>query len=289
MTILVCRVAWMPFYRSKKEEASGGGSYVEEGNVPYEALNFLPVKGEYFGYVSVRGNININKLGAKSDDEKISGVLVVFCASDPKSGDFLVIGWYKNATVYRKWIKRPGEKNPRYVRFTSTEAVIVEESLREFLMPGSRDNPREPFGGIGQVPIWYGLNQQSAKGFRDSLGKYIQGERINNQPEKTVIESKKRSLSKKLERRGSNRKFIHKKGFKCEACKWSIEEDEQEIWGSSFELHHLVPFSELKENEKHSVSPDDFAVLCASCHRAIHCSNYISAVSRFAKEYIGSV
>ena len=278
----------MPFYRSEKEVAYGGGSYVvNEGKVPYEALNFLPVKGEYFGYVAVpkSGKLNINKLGAQPDDEKIGGVLVVFCASDPKTGDFLVTGSYKNATVYRKWIKRPDENKHRYVRFTSTEAVIVEESLREFLMPRSNDTPREPFGGIGTGNIWYGLNQKSAQGFRDSIEKYMQGESINNQPDETVTQSKKRSHSQHLERRGSNRKFIHKKGFKCEACEWSIEEDEQEIWGSSFELHHLVPFSELKENEKLSVSPEDFAVLCASCHRAIHRSCYVSNVSRFAKEY----
>ena len=89
-----------------------------------------------------------------------------------------------------------------------------------------------------------------------------------------------------MERRGANRQFIKSKGYRCEACEWSIEEDEQEVWGSSFELHHLAPFYELKENETRVVRIEDFAVLCASCHRAIHRTEYVPDVEGFAAAYI---
>ena len=89
-------------------------------------------------------------------------------------------------------------------------------------------------------------------------------------PEEVVVESRKRRISERLERRGTYRQFIKRKGYWCEACGWSIEEDEEDVWASSFELHHLTPFSELKEGGSWVVSMEDFAVLCASCHRAIH-------------------
>ena len=36
MTILVCRVAWMPRYQSDEETAVGGGAF-DQGNVPQRA------------------------------------------------------------------------------------------------------------------------------------------------------------------------------------------------------------------------------------------------------------
>ena len=49
MAILVCRVAWMPGYRSDEEQAIGGGGYVVAGNVPHESRNFLPIGDTYMG------------------------------------------------------------------------------------------------------------------------------------------------------------------------------------------------------------------------------------------------
>ena len=57
------------------------------------------------------------------------------------------------------------------------------------------------------------------------------------------------------------RQFIRIKGYRCEACDWSIAEDEREVWGSSFELHHLVPIHKLQENETRVLGIEDFAVL----------------------------
>ena len=89
MTILVCRVAWMPRYQSDDEEAVGGGRFVDQGNVPHESLNFLPVGDTYYGFVENRGQqMRLERLGAKPGDDIVTGVLVVFCAEEPESGDF---------------------------------------------------------------------------------------------------------------------------------------------------------------------------------------------------------
>ena len=64
MEVLICRVAWMPYYRSNEELAVGGGAHVNKGKLPHESLNFLPVDDTYYGYVKYKGNkLGIEKLG----------------------------------------------------------------------------------------------------------------------------------------------------------------------------------------------------------------------------------
>ncbi len=296
MAILICRVAWMPGYQSDNEPAKGGGSYVNEGNVPHESRNFLPVGDTYYGYVKNRGKININRLGAQNGDESISGVSVVFCAEEPKSGAFLVIGWYSDATVYREPIERP-EQDPlgRQVYFKAAEATPIGKAERCFPIPRVQD--RGPFGGVGQRNIWYGLNAAAprwnaqAETFRQSLFAYMETPSLWRPTSPPVVESRKRWFSEHLKREGEYRPFIRIKGYQCEACEWKIEEEEVAVWGSSFELHHLKPVAELKEGASREVRPKDFAVLCASCHRAIHRADNVhdvnvADVAVFARDYL---
>lgn len=293
MGILVCRVAWMPYYRSDEESAVGGGGFVDEGNVPHESLNFLPVDGTYYGYVRYRGQqLRIERLGGGRGDDTVGGVLVVFCAEHPESGDFLVVGWYNDATAHRHGTQRP---NPaRWVSFTTDDATLVAESERCFRIPRARENPPSHIGGIGQVNIWYGLNNAAAQNdqevqvFRGRLLAYVDefDTSQDQTPEDVAIEWRQRRLSERLERRGNNRRFIDCKGYRCEACNWSIDVSERDVWGSSFELHHLIPVRELRENETREVRAEDFAVLCASCHRAIHRTEFVSDVAGFAEAYL---
>ena len=286
MAILVCRVAWMPRYQSDLEEAVGGGSHVDQGNLPHESLNFLPVGDTYYGFVENRGQaIRLERLGGKPGAETVPGVLVVFCAEEPESGEFLVTGWYSDATVHRHPIERPGDNLGRSVNFTAREGKLVAASERCFRIPRAQDNPPSGIGGIGQRDIWYGLNEEGTKEFRECLGEYIHARALTRTPQEAV-ESRQRRLSERLERRGAYRQFIKIKGYRCEACDWSVDEDEREVWGSSFELHHLAPVHKLRENEARVVRIEDFAVLCASCHRAIHRTEFTSDVAGFADAYV---
>ncbi len=289
MMILVCRVAWMPGYQSGDETAAGGGSYVDEGNEPHEALNFLPVGDTYYGFVENRGEqIKLEKLGGKPVDKTIGGVSIVFGAVDPKYREFLVTGWYSGATVHRYPVKRPEDPLQRRAYFKATDATLIGETERCFGIPRAQDKPPSGFGGIGQRHIWYGLNDKPATKFRESLIEYMVARTLRQTPEEAVVESRKRRISERLERKGTHRHFIRTMGYQCEACERSIEEGEQDVWGSTFELHHLTPFSELAEDESRVVRIEDFAVLCASCHRAIHRTDCVSDVERFAKTYVRS-
>ena len=286
MPILICRVAWMPSYQSDDELAIGGGSYVDEGNLPHESLNFLPIADTYYGFVQNRGQqVRLENLGAQPEDETTSGVLVVFCAVNPESTEFQVTGWYSDATVHRHSIERPGDTLRRRVHFTSTSARLIQTSTRCFKIPRAQDNPSSPIGGLGNRNIWYGLNEERAADFREMLGAYIGAPNLTQTPQE-VVESRKRRISERLERQGAYRQFIRSMGYRCEACEWFIEEDQQEVWGSSFELHHLTPFRELRVNETRVVTVEEFAVLCASCHRAIHRTDFVSDVKAFAALHI---
>ena len=283
MTILVCRVAWMPRYQSDEETAVGGGKFVDQGNVPHESLNFLPVGDTYYGFVENGGReIELNNLGGNPGDETVTGVLVVFCAKEPETGRLLVTGWYRHATVYRQPIKRPDDNYDRKVSFTANGATLVAEIERCFPIPQAR--PGRP-GGIGQNQFWYGLNEESAREVRELLYAYVGAPDLTWTPEEAV-ESRQRRVSERLERHGAYRQFINVKGYRCEACDWSIDEYEREVWGSSFELHHLAPVHELQENVTRVVRIEDFAVLCASCHRAIHRTEFVSDVAGFAEVYL---
>ena len=100
MAILVCRVVWMPCCRSDDETTIGGGSYVDERHVCHVSLNFLPIGDTYYGFVKNRGQqIRLERLGRGPGDHSVSGVLIVFCAAESASNEFLVTGWYPDATV----------------------------------------------------------------------------------------------------------------------------------------------------------------------------------------------
>ena len=287
MAILICRVAWMPGYQSDDEPAFGGGSFVDKGNVPHESLNFLPIGETYYGFVENGGkDLAIERLGARKADATVAGVSVVFCATERDTQEFLVTGWYADATVHRSPIERPGYEGERDAYFTATEATLIPECERCFSIPRARGYSRSPFGGIGMGAIWYGLNRTRATEFRESLERYMATLSTTQTPDEAVVESRKRRISERLERQGRYRHFIAKKGYRCEACGWAIDKREEAVWGASFELHHLTPFSSLKEGDSRKVRIEDFAVLCATCHRAIHRTDCVDDVIEFRQSHV---
>ena len=193
MAILVCRSDWMNVYRGVTDDDPNPD--LDNG----ECWNFLEMPDGYcYGYAEIQnfGNLNISRLGARDQYKKINGVLVVFAATNPDDGRFVVVGWYTNATVFRETFRigdlgfcRPGRNGGvinTWVRFKTNDATLISAADRRFQMPGSRDpQPNGGFGGIGQTGVWYGLNdqemtklspeaQQAGKQFRKRLIEYIE-------------------------------------------------------------------------------------------------------------------
>ena len=59
-------------------------------------------------------------------------------------------------------------------------------------------------------------------------------------------------------------------GYRCMCCGINLSDIYGKLGNKYIELHHLIPYSELGENETRILKPDDFVVLCPNCHRMIH-------------------
>lgn len=117
--IIFARVASMKYYKgiTKEDKPYGGGSYVSDTGMAHECYNFKPELDEKdgneycLGFAMLNGvlgmdaELHLEKMNGcekMQNEESIEGVTVVFCASSPNSKTMRVVGFYKNATVYRK-------------------------------------------------------------------------------------------------------------------------------------------------------------------------------------------
>lgn len=280
----------METYASEHEPRFSNQGYIKDGNTPYESLTFYPDEaGVFYGYVPIRGdakgmsgNILIENLGAQKIDASIDDITVVFVAQKPNGKGLFVIGYYQSATVFRESIQR-GERSEgvgSIIRMTSKNATLIPVDDRCFEIPRGKN-------GMGQSNLWYGLTQEKNPTLYSDFKNYIDDP--NTLPAKQATIRERRSWHYRLERQSNVRHFIHEKGYQCEACDWSIDEKDYDVWGSSFELHHLTPFSKLREDEERLVQSSDFAVLCASCHRAVHRTEFVSDIEGFKRNHCKSV
>jgi len=92
---------------------------------------------------------------------------------------------------------------------------------------------------------------------------------------------------KRIER---NRKLAEKAkrihGYACQACGFNFEKQYGEIGCEFIEAHHLKPLQTLKGQVVTLDPKNDFAVLCANCHRMIHKSEFVDRVEAFREKYV---
>jgi hypothetical protein len=117
MPLIFCNISWMSEYQGHRrvdhpeDHPQRGGSWVLEHGTAHECCNFLPDdKGVVYGYVETwrgRGDeegydtqIKIENLGANIEDPFIDNIDVVWIATH-ENGGRRVVGWYKDARVYR--------------------------------------------------------------------------------------------------------------------------------------------------------------------------------------------
>ncbi len=107
--MILFHIEWMVRYEGLDEKVLNPGfEWVQKGGEPHEAFNFRVEKdGRCYGFVQVPKNksINIDRLGMPMEDEDgnefVDGVTAVWVARHPKKGGLRVVGWYRNARVYR--------------------------------------------------------------------------------------------------------------------------------------------------------------------------------------------
>jgi hypothetical protein len=202
MPILFCNVGWMERYQGLHvgDQISRGGAYVKKEGRGHEICNFSHDKNILYGYVQPPGEqININRIGASSDDYSIDGVTVVWTAGPPGGGT-TIIGWYKNATVFRnyqKFKKVPAAQSQNGIDGYWIKAPLADAKL---LLVDARifEIPRAVKGGIGQSNVWYADKPESASlvekvraMIEDGRAPYISGQkrgRSQDQEKKAKVE-----------------------------------------------------------------------------------------------------
>jgi 5-methylcytosine-specific restriction protein A len=94
-------------------------------------------------------------------------------------------------------------------------------------------------------------------------------------------------LHKRVERNSKLVSEVKKlKEAKCEACGMDFAKKYGLIGVGYIEAHHLKPVSTLEKMRTELDPENDFAVLCANCHRMIHRSEHVGDVAAFRKNHL---
>lgn len=182
--VLFCNIAYMKYYDGDiiNDQPVNGGEYVAKNGDALEKYNFHPENdGYYYGFVETKytdgyenakspKQIHIEKIDSSyKGEDLIDNVTVVFCAKSNREGKTVVVGWYKNATVYKE---RQNDINRQYnIKAKVEDCFLVPEYNRQFVVP--RATKSENGIGFGQANIWFAAGNQEAKQFATKVIDYI--------------------------------------------------------------------------------------------------------------------
>jgi hypothetical protein len=162
--VLFTRIGWMKRYRGPAVDDARpieGGAYTES-ELGYEAFNFLPIRGRLYGFFeppSPLRSLNLERIEPGFPGDTLTGVHVVFTATHPTLGGQRIVGWYRNATVYRNEQPSSDDERQRFeylASASSDDGVLVEETQRTFPVPAGK-------GGFGQANVCYALEDDGTK------------------------------------------------------------------------------------------------------------------------------
>jgi len=178
--VVFFNVTWMKWYKgvTPHDVPEHGGSYIENHGYGAEVFNFQPFKGWMYGFVEAgwrpKCRIRIERLGALKRGQSVQGILVVWVARSPHTRCTQVVGWYKNATVYRERQKTPkgsnrilpnGDEVPYFAEADEHDCYLIPAGDRSFTIPRGGQ-------GLGQKNIWYAESQLGSK-TKDLVIEYI--------------------------------------------------------------------------------------------------------------------
>ena len=308
--ILFCNIAYMKYYDidEHNEIPVNGGAYVKDTKDALEKYNFhfcndgfirgfveTKYVNGYKGEDSRPKELHIEKInGSHKNKDEINNVMVVFCAKNPDKAinTSVIIGWYKNATVYRN---RKTYVERQYNIITKQEnSFLLPESLRTFKIP--RASKSNNYLGFGQANVWY-ANKEEHINFVKKVINYIENQQNNHENDEediklnlnlsnSKINNKEFEYSNTLvkkadpistqsgyvykrERQTAVNALIHAK-FKCEI------DSEHKLFNRKSdglpytEAHHLIPMKKQDLFEYSLDIEENIVSLCSHCHNEIH-------------------
>lgn len=234
--MIFLRTAWMKRYEgvTKVDLPSGAGSYVTENQDGGEVCNFLPIGGYYYGFARIQmgRSLRLERLGASPDQDFLERVTVVLFAKNPSTGGEFIVGFYKNATLYRNVQDLPASKrlgHPYYlVKARLSYGRLIDEEERIFELP--KDGP-------GQTNAWY-IEEYHDSSYLNRVRQYLQDPDAYRRPDQGKVDAKSAwqkdaELRREIEyaamdavevyfnKRGFNIRYVHldKVGWDLEAKK----------------------------------------------------------------------
>jgi 5-methylcytosine-specific restriction protein A len=160
--LLFLNVGWMSKYQGlNRDTITGGGAYISSHGFGHELLNFKPFRGRMYGFGRVpHSSIKIEKLGAQPGALAADGVLVIWVAASR------IVGWYNNATVFRR-VQAPPKGSARFYQGDPMGYNIMANACDcQLLLPDARlfevPRSRERADAMGRY-LWY------AKGPKNDL------------------------------------------------------------------------------------------------------------------------
>lgn len=140
MRILLCWIGYMDYYKGScdKDIPRNCGPFIKENGYGGEEFNFLPIiigDEEFcFGFVEPKSTnketvntIHIEKIEGCENLKKaefVDDVLVVWCAL-AYANEMIVVGWYKNASVFRN-LQKVTIENPDGTEYQQSYNVVAK-------------------------------------------------------------------------------------------------------------------------------------------------------------------
>lgn len=269
-----------------------GGSYNRD-SVGHEVCNFSNVNGNVYGYVQPTGQIKLERLGAGKNNERVSGITVIWTAG-PDSGGTAVVGWYRNATVFREaqiidrptsLQKRNGLETYRVVA-SAADAILLPSDSRSLMIP------RAVKGGIGQSNVWY-ADSPDSEAIVQRVLRLVESNGVGDplpdvDKDAHGFEGNPRLMAHM--RRERNASIVQKKKeeilgktgvLRCEACGFDFAKTYGEHGNEFCEVHHLVPLH--KSDCIIKTKLNELAVVCSNCHRIIHRMNPMPTIEELKR------
>lgn len=203
-SVVFCKISSMKYYKGagKKDQPFNGGSFVDANGFGHEEYNFysreIPPdweddsgavpEGEYcLGFVETKSTnkaksnqLHVEKiLGFGGDFKKepcVSGVTVVWCATSDRN-ETSVVGWYKNATVFREYQMFTDENNEERfynVLARASDCILLPQGTRNRHIWNVPSKKYTRAFGFGQSMLWY-AGEEKAVPFVTRLLENING------------------------------------------------------------------------------------------------------------------
>ena len=282
--ILFCNITYMEHYdliNFPNDIPRYGGSYVKDTGSAFESWNFHKYSDGYYGFVETKytkkqtaveqyaRQLHIERIAPEAKGDSVDNVMVFFCAHSDIQDETVLVGWYPNATVYRR---RKKHEDGHTYNIYSQAAVLLPSSARTMIIP--RANKKGV--GFGSDNLWYAEKGSAQElineiyrltgSSEETIAHAIEREADGMSIEELNVAAEAYQATTTLRKRNPYLPAIAKKRANgiCQLCQKAAPFVDEK--GNPYlEAHHIVPLS--------ANGPDcleNMVALCPNCHRMVH-------------------